>query len=78
MSIKNWCDTQKVRDELNPKAQIIGEDEGKVVISVPYSQELPDALDSVESKKEDLGITGMSASLITMEQMFLKCVEFVF
>ena len=62
LSIENWCDARKVRDELDSRGQILSVDGGKVVLSIPYSDELPDALDKVEIKKKDLGITGMSVS----------------
>lgn len=47
-------------------------EDGKVILSVPYSDRLPETLDNVESMKSSLGITGISVSLITLEQVFLK------
>jgi len=41
---------------------------------VPYTDSLPQSLDKVESEKKNLGITGISVSLITLEQVFLKYV----
>ncbi|KAJ8686324.1 hypothetical protein QAD02_022118 [Eretmocerus hayati] len=72
LSTESWCDPQKIREEFDPKCQILNMDGGKLVLSIPYSLELPDSLDTLELKKKDLGITGMSVSLITLEQVFLK------
>jgi len=49
-------------------------DSEKIVLSVPYTDSLPESLDKVESEKKNLGVTGISVSLITLEQVFLKYV----
>lgn len=66
------CDSENVRKLLGQRAEIINYDGARLILSVPYTNELPDALDNIESKKKSLGITGMSVSLITLEQVFLK------
>lgn len=43
-----------------------------MVFNVPYTPELPQDLDKIEEKKEELGVNGISVSLITLEQVFLK------
>lgn len=72
LSTESWCEPQKVCNELDVRGQILNVDGGKIVLSIPYSQELPDSLDKMELKKKEFGITGMSVSLITLEQVFLK------
>ncbi|XP_014205590.1 ATP-binding cassette sub-family A member 1-like [Copidosoma floridanum] len=72
LSTESWCDPNRVKNEFSTNGQILNVDGGKVVLSIPYTPELPDSLDKMESKKKDFGITGMSVSLITLEQVFLK------
>lgn len=75
LSTESWCDPQRIRDELDPRGQILNTDGGKMVLSIPYSHVLPDSLDRMELRKKELGVTGMSVSLITLEQVFLKYVR---
>ncbi|XP_014231053.1 ATP-binding cassette sub-family A member 3-like isoform X1 [Trichogramma pretiosum] len=72
LSTEPWCDAQKCLDQLDARGQILNLDGGKLVLSIPYTPELPDSLDKMEKKKKELGVTGMSVSLITLEQVFLK------
>ncbi|XP_011496889.1 PREDICTED: ATP-binding cassette sub-family A member 1-like [Ceratosolen solmsi marchali] len=72
LSTEPWCESQKVCKELDARGQIVNIDGGKIVLSIPYSHELPDSLDKMELKKKEFGVTGMSVSLITLEQVFLK------
>ncbi|XP_008203603.1 phospholipid-transporting ATPase ABCA1 isoform X2 [Nasonia vitripennis] len=72
LSTESWCDPQRIRNELDSRGQILNIDGGKIVLSVPNSPELPDYLDKIEMQKKNLGVTGMSVSLITLEQVFLK------
>ena len=57
---------------MDPQSEILNADGSKVVLSIPYTPELPDSLDKIETNKKELGVTGMSVSLITLEQVFLK------
>ena len=72
LSIEQWCDSEKIRSFIDNRAEIISNDGSKIVLVIPHDSELPDKLDNIESKKKEFGITGMSVSLITMEQVFLK------
>ncbi|XP_058807246.1 phospholipid-transporting ATPase ABCA1-like isoform X2 [Phymastichus coffea] len=72
LSTESTCDPQRICNELDTRSQILNVDGGKIVLSIPYTPELPDSLDRMEMKKKELGITGMSVSLITLEQVFLK------
>jgi ATP-binding cassette subfamily A (ABC1) protein 3 len=75
LSTESWSEPQKVCNELDSRGQILNIDGGKIVLSIPYSHELPDSLDKMELKKKEFGVTGMSVSLITLEQVFLKYVQ---
>ncbi|XP_014205585.1 ATP-binding cassette sub-family A member 2-like [Copidosoma floridanum] len=72
LSTEPWCNPESIRTYLGSRSKILNSDGNKNVISVPYTPELPDALDRTESNKRHLGITGMSVSLITLEQVFLR------
>lgn len=56
------------------KTQQLCVDTEKIILNVPYTDSLPQSLDKVESQKKKLGVTGISVSLITLEQVFLKYV----
>lgn len=72
LSTQPWCDPEKIHGILDPQSEILNADGGKVVMSIPHTPELPDSLDKIEANKKELGVTGMSVSLITLEQVFLK------
>lgn len=65
-------DQDLLKEQFPPETQIVGAEEGKIIFSVPNSENLPDTLDAIESKKKTLGVSGISVSLITLEQVFLK------
>lgn len=65
----------RIKSEFPLDAEVVNLERGKMVFSIPCSDEVPDILDSIESKKTSLGITGISVSLITLEQVFLKLVR---
>ncbi|XP_058807192.1 ATP-binding cassette sub-family A member 7-like isoform X2 [Phymastichus coffea] len=72
LSVEPSCDVEVIRDELKGRAKVTNQDGSKIVMSIPYSDELPDSLDQLESKKSELGISGLSVSLISLEQVYLK------
>lgn len=66
------CQPEKVLGALSPRGRIVSRDNARLVLNVPSEDTLPDALDRLECRKTELGVTGMSVSLITLEQVFLK------
>ena len=72
LSTDKGYDLEKIRNQLSEGSQLINLDGGKMVLSVPYTSQLPDDLDKIEDQKKDLGVNGISVSLITLEQVFLK------
>ena len=70
--MKPESDTENIRTSLSSTAKILSNDGSKIILSVPSTPELPDILDGIEQRKSQLGITGISVSLITLEQVFLK------
>ncbi|XP_011306963.1 retinal-specific ATP-binding cassette transporter [Fopius arisanus] len=72
LSVEPWCDSSKVIQEIGVSAQLLNQDEGKMVLAIPQVESLPQTLDHLESSRKTLGITGMSVSIITLEQVFLR------
>lgn len=72
LSVESSCYPEKILYELDCRGKIVSQDGSKIVVSVPNSPDLPQALDKVELKKKELGISGLSVSLISLEQVFLK------
>ncbi|XP_015109411.1 ATP-binding cassette sub-family A member 2 isoform X2 [Diachasma alloeum] len=72
LSVEPWCDPSKIIREIKVPAELLNQDEGKMVLAIPQVKSLPEALDHLESSRKDLGITGMSVSIITLEQVFLR------
>ena len=72
LSIEPWCNLGKVIDEIGLNSQILNQDEGQAVLAIPLADNLPRALDALEKQKKKLGITGLSVSIITLEQVFLR------
>ncbi|XP_076622006.1 phospholipid-transporting ATPase ABCA3 [Colletes latitarsis] len=75
LSTKSWCNSDKVINKFDPRTQQVSVDSEKIVLSVPNSETLPQSLDKVENQKKKLGITGISVSLITLEEVFLKVIK---
>ncbi|XP_011050473.1 PREDICTED: ATP-binding cassette sub-family A member 1-like isoform X1 [Acromyrmex echinatior] len=75
LSTKSWCVPEKVISKFDSRAQQLSVDSEKIVLNVPYTDSLSQSLDKVESEKKQLGVTGISVSLITLEQVFLKIVR---
>lgn len=75
LSTKSWCVPEKVISKFDSRTQQLSIDSEKMVLNVPYTESLPQSLDKLESEKKKLGVTGISVSLITLEQVFLKYVK---
>lgn len=75
LSTKSWCSPDKVINQFDPRTQQISVDSEKIVLSVPNTETLPQSLDKVEGQKRNLGVTGISVSLITLEEVFLKVIK---
>ncbi|XP_012538072.1 phospholipid-transporting ATPase ABCA1 [Monomorium pharaonis] len=75
LSTKSWCVPEKVISKFDERTQQLSIDSEKIVLNVPHTDSLPQSLDKVESEKKNLGVTGISVSLITLEQVFLKIVK---
>lgn len=75
LSTKSWCIPEKVIKKFDSRTQQLSVDNEKIVLNVPYTDSLPQTLDKVENEKKNLGVTGISVSLITLEQVFLKYVR---
>ncbi|XP_011879850.1 PREDICTED: retinal-specific ATP-binding cassette transporter-like [Vollenhovia emeryi] len=75
LSTKSWCIPEKVISKFDSRTQQLCVDTEKIILNVPFTDSLPPSLDKVESEKKQLGVTGISVSLITLEQVFLKIVK---
>lgn len=75
LSTKSWCNAEKVINKFDSRTQQLSTDSNKIVLSVPNTDTLPQSLDNIESHKKDLGVTGISVSLITLEEVFLKVIK---
>ncbi|XP_076238688.1 ATP-binding cassette sub-family A member 17 isoform X2 [Calliopsis andreniformis] len=75
LSTKSWCNSEKVINIFDPRTQPLHVDKEKILLSVPHTEILPESLDKVESQKTNLGVTGISVSLITLEEIFLKVIK---
>ncbi|KMR04580.1 atp-binding cassette sub-family a member 3 [Lasius niger] len=75
LSTRSWCIPEKVISKFDSRTQQLCIDTEKIILNVPYTDSLPQSLDKVESQKKKLGVTGISVSLITLEQVFLKIVK---
>ncbi|XP_011699647.1 PREDICTED: uncharacterized protein LOC105456952 [Wasmannia auropunctata] len=75
LSTKSWCIPEKVISKFDSRTEQLSVDSEKIVLNVPFTDSLPRSLDQVESEKSKLGVTGISVSLITLEQVFLKIVK---
>ncbi|XP_039306683.1 retinal-specific phospholipid-transporting ATPase ABCA4 isoform X2 [Solenopsis invicta] len=75
LSTESSCIPEKVISKFESKIQQLSVDNEKIVLNIPYTDSLPQSLDKVESEKKKLGVTGISVSLITLEQVYLKIVK---
>ena len=72
LSIEPWCDLGKIIETIDLNSQILSQDDGQAVLAIPFADNLPYALDALEKEKKKLGITGLSVSIITLEQVFIR------
>ncbi|XP_046465259.1 phospholipid-transporting ATPase ABCA3 isoform X1 [Neodiprion pinetum] len=75
LSIESWYDRGKIQAIVGTDAKIDTSTYGRIVISIPMTDSLPETLDKIELMKAELGISGVSVSMITLEQVFLKAAE---
>lgn len=75
LSTETWSDPDRIRDFLGNRGKIQQIEGAKITLSIPNSPDLPDTLDDIDARKIELGISGMSVSLITLEQVFLRLVS---
>ncbi|XP_051164051.1 phospholipid-transporting ATPase ABCA3-like [Leptopilina boulardi] len=75
LSTEEEYDIDEIKNQLPEESRLINTDAGKMVFSVPFTNRLPDVLDRIEQEKENLGINGISVSLITLEQVFLRATK---
>lgn len=75
LSTEKEYNFEKIKSQFSRNCKLINLDGGKMVFNVPYTPELPQDLDKIEEKKEELGVNGISVSLITLEQVFLKATK---
>lgn len=75
LSTEETCDIEEVKNQLPEESQLVSHDSGKIVFSIPFTQRLPNDFDRIEENKDQLGITGISVSLITLEQVFLRATK---
>ena len=74
LSTEDGYELEKIRNQFSGESELINFDGGKIVLSIPYTDQLPDDLDKIEERKKELCVNGISVSLITLEQVFLKYV----
>lgn len=72
LSTEDGCDIEEIKKQFSEESQLISFDGGKIVFSIPFNDRLPNDLDKIEDEKTKLGVTGISVSLITLEQVFLR------
>ncbi|XP_012272935.1 ATP-binding cassette sub-family A member 1 [Orussus abietinus] len=72
LSIETWCDPSKITTFFGPNVETRSFDSRKMMLSVPFNDSLPETLDQLESRKKEFGITGISVSVITLEEVFLE------
>ncbi|XP_014296992.1 phospholipid-transporting ATPase ABCA1 [Microplitis demolitor] len=72
LSTEDWFDVTNISHEIGVTVQVVNQNDGKTVLIIPHIDNLPQALDKLELSKKQLGITGISVSMITLEQVFLQ------
>ncbi|KAF7990497.1 hypothetical protein HCN44_000302 [Aphidius gifuensis] len=75
LSLKSSCDTAKILEIIGEDVKTLNQRNDSIVLAIPNSESLPETLDKLEFSKKKLGITGISASIITLEQIFVKVTE---
>ncbi|XP_044010322.1 ATP-binding cassette sub-family A member 17-like [Aphidius gifuensis] len=72
LSLEPDCDTSKILESICDNVKILNQRNNTIVLAIPNTQSLPEVLDKLENTKKHLGITGISASIISLEQVFVK------
>ncbi|KAH0563704.1 hypothetical protein KQX54_004906 [Cotesia glomerata] len=72
LSTEQWFDVRNISNEIGIIVEVLNQNDRKTVLTVPRVNKLPQALDKLEASKKKLGITGISVSMITLEQVFLQ------
>lgn len=67
-----FCDPETVKCHLGGEAETTSFDTGRLKLTVPHSNHLPDKLDKFEMQKKNLEVNGNSVSNITLDQVFMK------
>ncbi|XP_012253261.2 phospholipid-transporting ATPase ABCA1-like isoform X1 [Athalia rosae] len=75
LSIESSYDYEKIQSIVGSEARIDTGTYGRLVISIPMTNSLPEILDKMETNKTELGITGVSVSTITLEEVFLRTAQ---
>ncbi|XP_066601076.1 phospholipid-transporting ATPase ABCA3-like [Prorops nasuta] len=75
LSTESWCSSEKVIAKFSSDTEQVSANSEKIILSAPYSESLPKSLDRIEAEKRELGITGISVSMITLEQVFLNVIK---
>ncbi|XP_025602069.2 phospholipid-transporting ATPase ABCA1-like [Athalia rosae] len=75
LSVEPWCEQSKIQEVVGDQGNVDATIQGRMFITLPMSDSLPQILDTLEGRKAELGITGVSVSTITLEQVFLKAAE---
>ncbi|XP_015588178.1 ATP-binding cassette sub-family A member 1 isoform X2 [Cephus cinctus] len=75
LSTESWSDSKRIQDAIGLNAQVRSLGNGRIALSIPPTEELPRRLDNLEQQKKQLGVTGISLSIITLEQVFLMITE---
>lgn len=78
LSIEESADPLKIKGEFPEDAIIVSSKQGKLSLNISSSKESAESLDKVAEKKNELGVTDISVSPVTLEQIFLKVSVFFF
>lgn len=66
------CNAERVWFLFGDTAEITSVDNGRLKLAVSQTPDLPTKLDQLESEKEHLGVTGISVSAITLEEVLIR------
>ncbi|KAF7990499.1 hypothetical protein HCN44_000304 [Aphidius gifuensis] len=75
LSLESDCDTAKILEIIGEDVKTLNRRNDSIVLAIPNSELLPETLDKLEFSKKKLGITGISVSIMTLEQVFVKITE---
>lgn len=69
------CDHGRVLEALHPQGQIANVCGNKLVIDLPYFEDLPKTLDDLEVKKAQLGVEDIAISRVSLERVLREWVS---